>query len=60
MFNKVFLILITTLAYIFLLTIVFEYCISAASSNLLTAAGVLLFLLLTWIFVFIVRKTIKK
>jgi len=59
MFLRVLLLLVVIGAYIFLLTVIFEYCINEASSTLLTTVGILLFLLCTALLVPAIRKIIK-
>jgi hypothetical protein len=57
---KVLLIIVAlTLGYIYLLTIIFEYCINKASSTLLTLAGMALILVLTAVYAALISKNIK-
>ena len=59
MFIRVLMLVIVVAAYIFLLTVIFEYCINEASSTLLTTVGIVLFLLCTALLVPAIRKIIK-
>lgn len=60
MLTKIVVLLLVTLSYVFLLTVIFEYCINEASSNLLTATGILLFIFLTLFYIKFLLKTFKK
>lgn len=60
MLKKILLLVVFTLVYIFLLTVLFEYFINKPSDTLLTLSGLLLFFLVSFIYVTILIKTFKQ
>lgn len=58
--RSAFIIIALTLVYIYLLTILFEYCINKASNSLLSLAGVLLFLVISFGYAAFLFKSVKK
>lgn len=59
MVAKIVWLLLATLSYVFLLTVLFEYCLNKASDSLLTTLGILLFILFTVLYIQLFLKTIK-
>ncbi len=60
MLNKAFIIILSTLAYIYLVTVIFEYCLNVASSTELTTIGVILFISITWLYTSLIYRLVKK
>ena len=60
MLKKVFFLVVVTLVYIYLLTIIFEYCINEVSSTAITLAGVVLGLLISIFYARLIFKILKK
>ena len=60
MLNKVFIIILATLAFIYLATVIFEYCLNVASSTELTTAGVIMLIVITWLYASLIYRLLKK
>ena len=60
MLNKVFIIILATLALIYLATVIFEYCLNEASSTELTRAGVIMLIVITWLYASLIYRFLKK
>jgi hypothetical protein len=60
MLIKLLVTLLGALAYIYLLTVIFEYCINEASSTFLTTVGIVLFVVLSALYASLVFYLFKK
>lgn len=60
MLNKVFIIILATLAFIYLATVIFEYCLNVVSSTELTTAGVIMLIVITWLYASLIYRFLKK
>ena len=60
MLNKVFIIIVATLALVYLATVIFEYCLNVASSTELTTAGTIMLIVVIWLYARLIYRFTKK